>query len=98
MLHVVLSGVSKASPAKKEAGLKRLSEVMQMGHDLNMDGAKAKIAQQLEQGDSALTPDVSSSKGVKRQGELPANLTSAQKRYEQPSPGLCAAYPIHLCL
>ena len=54
---------------------------MEMGHDLNMDGAKAKLAQQLEQGDSVLTPDVSSSKGVERQGELPSNLTAAKKRH-----------------
>ena len=82
------SGGPKASPAKKEAGLQRLSEVMEMGHDLNMDGAKAKMAQQLEQGDSVLTPDVSSSKGVERQGELPANLTSAQKRHAHTTPFL----------
>ncbi|EIE26467.1 hypothetical protein COCSUDRAFT_39557 [Coccomyxa subellipsoidea C-169] len=81
-------GGPKASPAKKEAGLQRLSEVMEMGHDLNMDGAKAKMAQQLEQGDSMLTPDVSSSKGVERQGELPANLTSAQKRHAHTKPFL----------
>ncbi len=54
---------------------------MEMGHDLTMDSAKAKLAQQLEQGDSVLTPDVSSSKGVERQGELPSNLTAAKKRH-----------------
>jgi len=57
-----------------------VSEVMHMGHNLNMDGAKAEMEQQLQQGDSVLTPDVSSSKGVERQGELPTNLPSSSHK------------------
>lgn len=75
------TGMPLTSPFRKEAGTKRLSDVMEMGHDVNMDGVNTKLAQELQQGDSVLTPDVSSSKGVERQGELPSNLSSATKRH-----------------
>jgi hypothetical protein len=58
-----------------------MREVMSMGHDTNMDTVKQRAMEQLGRGDSLLTPDVSSSKGIERQGELPANLPSARPRY-----------------
>ena len=61
-------------------GSMRVSQVMSMGHDMNMDAVKERVNEQLSRGDSLLTPDVSSSKGVERQGELPVNLPSARPR------------------
>lgn len=64
----------------KGHGSQRVSEVMSMGHDMNMDVIKEQVKEQLGRGDSLLAPDVSSSKGVERQGELPVNLPSARPR------------------